>query len=143
MKARVLVVSLTMLAAAAAGAAGIAACGSDGPQRAPLALPAAESFRAGPCRDAADPILALGRLTYDRDGATALSAGDYQILVEQAQKLVAVRDRAEPALQEPMTAVLTAIGFVRIRPGRTYDPQLMKDLEAARANLQNTCVDQG
>jgi hypothetical protein len=143
MKPRVLVVSLTILAAAAAGAAGIAAAGSDPPRRAPLTLPAADSFRTGPCRDAAEPILALGRLTYDRDGATKLPATDYPFLKEQADKLAAVRDRAEPALQERFAAVLTAIGFVRIRPGAAYDPQLIEDLESARASLQNTCVTQG
>jgi hypothetical protein len=143
MRPRLLAVALTILATAAAGAAGIAACGSDAPERAPLTLPAADSFRTGPCRDAADPILALGKLTYDRDGAPSLQASDYQVLVEQAQKLLAVRDRAEPAMQERIQAVLTAIGFVRIRPGKTYDPQLMKDLESARATLQGTCVDQG
>jgi hypothetical protein len=144
MKARVLAVSLTITAlAAAAGLAGLAACGADKPDRPPLVLPAAGDFKGGVCRDAADPILALGKLTYDRAGAKKLPAADYPFLVQQNDKLIAVRDRAEPAVKDRLNAVLQAIGFVRIRPGKAYDPQLMTDLETARAALQSECVDQG
>jgi hypothetical protein len=141
MKARVLTVFLTIVAFA--GAAGVAGCTADKPGRPPLALPAADSFKPGVCRDAADPILALGKLTYDRAGAKKLAASDYAFLVEQGERLLAVRERAEPALQERMNGVLAAIGFVRIRPGKVYDPQLMTDLETARAALQSECVKQG
>src|SRR5262245_34981376 len=108
MRARVLAVSLTL--AALAGSAGLARCGADHPGRPPLTLPSADSFRPGACRDAADPVLALGKLTYDRAGARTLPAGDYRLLVEQSDKLSAVRERAEPAVQERVSAVLTAIG---------------------------------
>jgi hypothetical protein len=144
MKARVLAVSLTLTAlATGAGLAGLSACGDDRPDRPPLMLPAASDFKTGVCRDAADPILALGELTYDRAGAKKLPAGDYAFLVQQNDKLVAVRDRAEPAVRDRMNAVLQAIGFLRIRPGKAYDPHLMTDLETARAALQSECVGQG
>jgi hypothetical protein len=143
MKARVLALSLTIAAlAGSAGLAGLAGCTADKPGRPPLTLPAADQFKTGVCRDSADPILALGKLTYDRAGAKTLPVGDYQFLVEQGEKLIAVRDRAEPAVLERMNAVLAAIGFVRIRTGKTYDPQLMVDLETARAALQAECVGQ-
>jgi hypothetical protein len=142
MKARVLTVSLILAAlAGAAGVTGLVACGAD--DRPPLKLPAADSFRPGACRDAADPVRALGKLTYDRTGAKSLPAGDYPFLVEQSDKLLAVRDRAEPAVLERVNAVLTSIGFVRLRPGKAYDPQLMTDLENTRAALQDECVRQG
>jgi hypothetical protein len=144
MRVRVLAVSLTIAALAGSAAmAGLAGCDADKPGRAPLVLPAADDFRPGACRDAADPILALGRLTYDRDGAGKLPAGDYPFLVEQNDKLIAVRDRAQPAVRDRMSTVLMAIGFVRIRPGKAYDPQLMTDLETARAALQSQCTGQG
>jgi hypothetical protein len=143
MKARVLALSLTIAAlAGSAGLAGLAGCTADRPGRPPLTLPATDQFKTGVCRDSADPILALGKLTYDRAGAKTLPAGDYPFLVEQGEKLLAVRDRAEPAVVERMNAVLAAIGFVRIRTGKTYDPQLMVDLETARAALQSECVGQ-
>jgi len=144
MKVRVLAVCLTITAlAGSAAVAGLAACGADQPGRAPLVLPAASDFTPGTCRDAADPILALGKLTYDRAGATTLPAGDYPFLAQQNDKLVPVRDHAEPAVRDHLNAVLTAIGFVRIRPGKAYNPQLITDLEAARAALQSACVKQG
>jgi hypothetical protein len=139
MKARAFAVSLTI--AALAPASLLAGCGADNP-RPKLTLPAADSFRAGACRDAADPILALGKLTYDRAGKKTLPAGDYTFLVEQGEKLLAVRERADATVQERMNDVLAAIGFVRIRTGKTYDPRLMTDLETARAALQTECVGQ-
>jgi hypothetical protein len=140
MKARAFAVSLTI--AALVPASLLAGCGADNPARPKLTLPAADSFRAGACRDAADPILALGRLTYDRAGRKTLPAGDYPFLVEQGEKLLAVRDRADATVQERMNDVLAAIGFVRIRTGKTYDSRLMTDLETARAALQTECVRQ-
>src|SRR3954453_13515947 len=86
MKARAFAVSLTI--AALAPASLLAGCGADNPARPKLTLPAADSFRAGACRDAADPILALGKLTYDRAGKKALPAEDYTFLVEQGEKLL-------------------------------------------------------
>ena len=141
MRARLFAVTLTIAALAPAGL--LAGCGPDRPDRPPLTLPAAGDFRPGACRDAADPIRALGQLTYDRAGARTLPATDYPFLVEQSDKLVAVLERAEPAVRERLDAVLTAIGFVRIRPGKTYDPQLLTDLEIARATLQSECVRPG
>jgi hypothetical protein len=142
MKARVLAIFLTITALTAAGAAGLAACGTDPPDRPPLMLPAADAFTPGTCRDAADPIRTLGEYTYDRAGKTKLPAADYPFLTEQNNKLVPIRDRAEPAVRDGVNAVLAAIGFVRIRPGKAYHPQLITDLETARAALQSQCVDQ-
>jgi hypothetical protein len=123
--------------AAAAIAVFAAGCGAGRP---PLSLPAADSFRAGTCRQAADPVLALGRFAYDRDGAKSLAEADYTLLVDQGNKLLALRDKAEPDISRRISAVLTSIGFVRIRPGTSYDPQLLRDLEAARLQLQNACL---
>lgn len=136
MKARVLALCTTIAASLLAGC-------TDGPDRPPLALPATDQFRPGVCRDIADPVLALGHLTYDRAGATKLPTGDYPFLAEQGGKLLAARDRADAPTQDRLTAVLTAIGFVRLRTGKAYDPHLMTDLETARAALQAECVRPG
>jgi predicted small lipoprotein YifL len=136
MRTRALAVAV-LVAAVGVLAAG---CGDDGPRRPPLTLPTADRFADGACADAAGPVLALGRFTYDRDGAAALPAADYPFLREQSEKLAAVRNRAEPPVRDRVTAVLSSIGFIRVRPGKAYDPQLVRDLEVARADLQKTCL---
>jgi hypothetical protein len=145
MKARILAISLTTAAlATGAGTAALTACNPNPPDRPPLMLPATTAFTPGTCRDAADPILTLGEYTYNRAGATKLPATDYTFLIEQNNKLVTIRDNAEPTtIRDHMNAVLTAIGFVRLRPGKAYHPQLITDLETARAALQTQCVNQG
>lgn len=122
--------------------AGAAACTRDRPARPPLTLPAADRFRPGACADAADPVLALGRFTYDRAGADRLPRADYPFLAEQSRRLVAVRDatQTDPAVRDRLVTLLISLGFVRVRPGAAYDPTLLSDLETARAAVQDTCV---
>jgi hypothetical protein len=94
--------------------------------------------------DAAGPVLALGRFTYRKANARRLSDADRAELAAQSQRLVPVRDRvdgtAEPVLADQIGALLAAIGFVRVRTGPTYDPQLLRDLETARVQVQRTCT---
>jgi len=130
-----------VLLAASAALLGACSTSREGTStRAPLAQPAPEQFSPGVCRDAADPILALGRFTYDHDGDRKLEKADYAELTANGEKLLAVRDKAQPAVTERISAVLTSIGYIRVRPGATYDPQLLRDLETARKALQDSCV---
>ncbi|GIJ45721.1 hypothetical protein Val02_26070 [Virgisporangium aliadipatigenens] len=129
--------ALPFVAALAVAAAALAACSDDRP---PLKQPAAEKFKEGPCREAADPILALGRFTYDREGAKRLKDADYPFLVANGEKLIVVKEKAQPEVGDRIGNVLTNIGYLRIRPGKLYDPALLKGLESARADLQNACV---
>jgi hypothetical protein len=112
--------------------------------RPPLVLPAADAFRPGVCRDAAGPISALGRFSHRRALAKRLTDGDRAELATQSGLLVPLRDRvqpaAEPMLADQMVTLLAAIGFVRIRTGPTYDPQLLRDMETARVAVQSTCT---
>jgi len=124
--------------AAALAVATLAGCSGD--DRPPLSQPAPERFTEGSCREAADPILKLGRFTYDRAGAEQLKDSDYPFLVANGEKLIAVKEKAAPELAGRIDNVLTNIGYLRIRPGKLYDPQLLKGLEAARTQLQNACV---
>lgn len=120
----------------------LAACSSSPgtPDRAPLSLPDAAAFKSGTCSTIADPVLALGRFTYDKADATSLTDADRAELVVQGEKLKAAREMAEPALADQMMNVLMSIGFVRIRVGAMYDPQLLSDVEAKRMVLQTTCT---
>jgi hypothetical protein len=141
MRTRTVAVVLISLAVAVTAVA-IGAAVTGGPRRPPLKLPAASAFPEGTCRDAADAVLALGRFTYDNAGAKRLPAASYPFLKQRSEQLAAVREGAEQALSGRIDAVLTAIGFLRLRPGKAYDPQLLRDLETTRADLQQTCVSQ-
>ncbi|GAA1038779.1 hypothetical protein GCM10009557_55740 [Virgisporangium ochraceum] len=187
-KVRTVGVVLTVVAAVVL----VVAAAVDGPRRPPLELPAASAFPAGPCREVADPVLSLGRFTYENTGAERLPARAYPFLRQRAEQLAAVRDKvnvpggtppgstspgstspgsaspgsaspgsavtggavtgggtptatpsadpAQQALSPRIDPVLTAIGFLRLRPGRAYDPALLRDLEDARSALQRACV---
>jgi len=107
--------------------------------RPPLQLPDAGKFEVGTCSTIADPVLALGRFTYEKVGVQ-LTDADRAALVVEGEKLVTAKATAEPALADQMMDVLMHIGFVRIRTGKAYDPQLLVDVEAARQELQTTCT---
>ena len=127
--------------AAVAGAASVAGCTGDSGtgDRAPLALPAASAFKAGTCATIADPVLALGRFTYDKAGKK-LSVDDRAAMVAEGEKLRVARDSAEKPIADQISALLMNIGFVRVRVGDTYDPKLLVDVETARTSLQSTCT---
>jgi hypothetical protein len=148
MKVRTVTVALTVAAGAMVAAVAVT---TDDPRRPPLRLPAASAFPPGPCRDAADVVLSLGRFTYQHTGASSLPADAYPFLRQRAEQLAANRNVADgqvaedplrQALSTRIDAVLTAIGFLRLRPGKAYDPALLRDLETTRADLQQTCVSQ-
>jgi hypothetical protein len=142
MRTRTVAVAVVSVVVAVVTAVAVGAAVTDGPRRPPLSLPAASAFPEGTCRDAADAVLALGRFTYDHTGASRLPAGSYPFLKQRAEQLAALREGAEEALSGRIDAVLTAIGFLRLQPGKAYDPRLLRDLEAARTDLQQTCVSQ-
>lgn len=176
MKVRTVAVVLAVVAAVVVAVAAAV----DGPRRPPLELPAASAFPAGPCREVADPVLSLGRFTYEHTGSEQLPAKAYPFLRQRAEELAAVRakvtgtpensgtqtggaqtggtqtggavtgggsatpapvpDPIQQALSPRIDAVLVAIGFLRLRPGKAYDPTLLRDLETTRSELQRACV---
>jgi hypothetical protein len=134
------VAALLLAVFALAGCSAGGAMAGKGKDRPPLSLPAADSFKAGTCRDAADPILALGKFSYDHADATQLTVAERAQLVDHGNKLVALRETADPAVAERMSELLTSIGFVRIKVGTTYEPRFLQDLESARMKLQTACT---
>jgi hypothetical protein len=131
---------MTAICLAACAAGLLAGCDAGKPDRPPLALPAADRFQAGACRDAADAVLTLGRFAYDHDGAKRLSDADRAELAAQSDRLVPVRDGATEPLSGQLRDLLAAVGFMRIRTGPTYDPQLLRDMESARMTVQSACT---
>jgi hypothetical protein len=118
----------------------LAACGGASFKRPPLKLPAAESFKAGTCRDASGPILAMGRFTYDHASDKSLSKEDRGKLKDSSDQLRALQPAATEPLGQQLTDVIAAAGWILLRVEPTYDPALMRDLETARSKFQQTCT---
>jgi len=117
---------------------------ADAGSPAPEKLPAAADFRPGLCRSGAEPILELARIAARNDGARTVSAKDRTALGDRQRELLALGAdpaSADAALRAPLTDLTTAIGFVRIRlDGKTYEPMLLRDMDAARRALQSRCL---
>lgn len=105
-----------------------------------LVLPAVDRFAPGACRDAAKDVRWLARLTH-RDDVAALSPADRVELRRVQDRLVTLGPAAASDVREPIEAVILALGYLRIRlDSRTAEPRYLRDVEAARARLEKTCV---
>lgn len=138
----------TAIVVIAVAVAGLATTGSllarNHPGPPPEALPAAAAFRPGTCRVLAEPVLAIARL--DRTLATAdaaLPAGRATLADEQ-RKLIAARPMTEPGLRGPLDALVTSIGFVRLRAdSHSYAPAVWREADTRRRVVQQLCVGHG
>ena len=114
---------------------------STSPPEPRLVLPAVDRFAPGACRDAAEAVRSLARLTHGDDVA-ALSVADRAELRRVQDRLVTLRPAAAADVREPMAAVILSLGYLRIRlDSRTADPRYLRDVQTARALLEKTCVD--
>jgi hypothetical protein len=105
-----------------------------------LVLAAVDRFAPGACRDAAEAVRSLARLTHGDDVA-ALSVADRAELRRVQDRLVTLRPAAPADVREPMAAVILALGYLRIRlDSRTAEPRYLRDVEETRARLEKTCV---
>ncbi len=105
-----------------------------------LVLPAVDRYAPGACRDAAEAVRSLARLTHG-GGVTALSAADRAELRRVQDRLVTLRPAAAAHVRQPMEAVILSLGYLRLRlDSRTAEPRYLRDVEAARAALEKTCV---
>ncbi|WP_328467850.1 hypothetical protein OHA21_50180 [Actinoplanes sp. NBC_00393] len=137
---RLIVVAAVVLAAVLAGAAFLVTRQSSAPQAAGPALPEADEFAPGVCRDAADSILALARVTRQTDVA-AVSEADRAELRTLQTRLWELRVKADGAVLDSMTEVVLNLGYLRVRlDSRTAEPQYLEQAEAARARLQKSCL---
>jgi hypothetical protein len=137
MRNRSLAFALSLVAVAAFAVG----CGADKKDtRAPLWLPAAGSFKAGTCRNAAEAVLALGEFAYRHQDAKRLSDADREQLRVNSDKLDTAGKGAESAVAGKVDSVQAAVGFMRLRTGKSYDPALLRDMENARVALQTLCV---
>jgi hypothetical protein len=138
---RPLIVAAALTAAAILIGAVTLAVRRTSPPEPRLVLPAVERFAPGACREAAEAVRSLARLTHGGDVA-ALSAADRAELRRVQDRLVTLRPRATADVQKPLAAVILALGYLRIRlDSRTTEPRYLRDVQTARALLEKTCVD--
>jgi hypothetical protein len=108
--------------------------------RAAPALPAADRFAPGACRDAADAVRALARITRGADAA-AVSTADRAELRRLQERLATARSAATGEVRLAMTDAVVALGHLRIRlDSRTAGPEYLRQAEDARSRLETRCV---
>ena len=135
---RPIIVAAALAAAVLIGSVDLA-LRRDSPPQPRLVLTAVDRFAPGACRDAAEAVRSLARLTHD--DAAALSVADRAELRRVQDRLVALRPAAAADVREPMEAVILTLGYLRIRlDSRTAEPRYLREVEAARALLEKTCV---
>lgn len=133
------VLAAVLAAAVLVGASALVPRWSSPPEPRP-ALPAADRFTPGTCRDAAKAVRSLARLTHG-DDVSALSTADRAELRGIQDRLVTLRPTAPVEVREPMEAVIVSLGYLRLRlDSRTAEPRYLRDVAAARAALEQTCV---
>jgi hypothetical protein len=104
------------------------------------ALPAVDRFAPGPCRDVADAVLALARLTRTADVA-ALSTADRAELRRLQDRLVTAQPAASGEVRSALSEVVVSLGYLRIRlDSRTAGPEYLRQAEEARSRLEMRCV---
>ncbi|GAA4935999.1 hypothetical protein [Actinoplanes utahensis] len=110
------------------------------PAQPPLVLPAVDRFAPGACRDAADAVLSLARLTHGRE-VTELSAADRAELRRVQDRLAMIAPGADEGVAEQVNAVIVTVGYLRLRlDSRTAEPRYLTEVETARSLLEKTCV---
>jgi hypothetical protein len=104
-------------------------------------LPSVHQFAPGACRDAADAVLSLARLT--RLDVAELSVADRAELRRLQDRFVALRPAATDDVRATMEEVVLSLGYLRLRlDSRTAEPGYLRQVEQARARLQESCVDE-
>ncbi|MFC7534730.1 hypothetical protein [Actinoplanes sp. GCM10030250] len=137
---RPLIVAATLTAAGVLTGTAVLILRPAPPSRPPLVLPAVEQFTPGACRDAAEAVRSLARLTHGDDVA-ALSAADRTELRRVQDQFVTLGPTATADVREPMEALVLALGYLRIRlDSKTAEPRYLRDVETERSRLEKTCV---
>jgi hypothetical protein len=138
-KRSLIVAAVCVAAAVLIGAVALTARRSPPPEPR-LVLPAVDRFAPGACRDAAEAIRSLTRLTHGDDVA-ALTVADRAELRRVQDRLDMLQPTAAAGVREPMAAVVLSLGYLRIRlDTRTAEPRYLRDVQGTRAVLEKACV---
>jgi hypothetical protein len=114
----------------------------------PAAAPAAgtkvaapQDFSPGTCRSAAEQVISVQSWSNRLLGQHEVSMTDRTGMKKDQDALIAMMPKADPAKRKQLQALVTAIGFARLRLDlKTYDTKLMDDVAHAGADLQAACV---
>lgn len=116
--------------------AGLVGCSSGGPD-----VPDESAFAEGTCRTAAADVRAVGQSLPDLGDGGAVDGDVRAGLREAHDRLRALADGAEPALQPVLAELNEKIGIVRIRAdGNTYETQFGEQLTAAYERVLEACT---
>lgn len=116
-------------------AALLTGCTSSGPD-----VPEESEFADGTCRTAAPDVRAVGEVLPRLGDGGTVPDDVKQDLRDTQQRLVALAEGAEPALEPDLTALVQAIGAVRIRAdGGTFDAEVGDILTRAYERVLDAC----
>lgn len=104
-------------------------------------VPDESAFAEGTCRTAAADVRAVGQSLPELGDGGAVDGEVRAGLREAHDRLRALADGAEPALQPVLAELNEKIGIVRIRAdGNTYEPQLGELLTASYERVLEACT---
>lgn len=104
-------------------------------------VPDESAFAEGTCRTAAADVRAVGQSLPELGDGGAVDGEVRAGLREAHDRLRALADGAEPALQPVLAELNEKIGIVRIRAdGNTYEPQLGELLAASYERVLEACT---
>jgi hypothetical protein len=116
--------------------AALVGCSSGGPE-----VPDESAFTEGTCRTAAADVRAVGQSLPELGEGGAVDGEVRAGLREAHDRLRALADGAEPALQPVLAELNEKIGIVRIRAdGNTYETQFGEQLTASYERVLEACT---
>lgn len=116
--------------------AAVTGCSSSGTE-----VPDESAFAEGTCRTAAPDVRAVGQALPDLGEGGGVDREVKDALREAQDRLRALADGAEPALQPVLAELNEKIGIVRIRAdGNTYEPTLGDLLTTSYERVLEACT---
>ena len=104
-------------------------------------LPDESAFAEGTCRTAAADVRAVGQALPELGDGGSVESEVRDDLRSAHERLRALTDGAEPALQPVLADLNEKIGIVRIRAdGNSYEPELGELLTRAYENVVDRCT---
>lgn len=129
-------------AALVAGLLAVAACSSGSPSVDGPEVPPESAFAEGTCRVAAPDVRAVGEALPRLGDGGSVDAEVKDSLREAQERLRALTEGMEPALQPAFADLSQKIGLVRIRAdGNTYEPELGEALTASYEGVVEACTE--